>query len=39
MKMPQSVMAGVYHRFNDPWAILGSVGGMSGPASAGSMWI
>jgi long-chain fatty acid transport protein len=26
MKMPQSIMAGVYHRFNDQWAILGSVG-------------
>ena len=26
MKMPQSIMAGVYHRFNDQWAMLGSVG-------------
>lgn len=26
MKIPQSVMAGIYHRFNDQWAILGSVG-------------
>jgi long-chain fatty acid transport protein len=26
MKMPQSVMAGIYHRFNDQWAVLGSVG-------------
>jgi len=26
MKMPQSIMAGVYHRFNDQWAGLGSVG-------------
>ncbi|MBW2246958.1 MAG: outer membrane protein transport protein [Deltaproteobacteria bacterium] len=26
MKMPQSIMAGVYHRINDQWAILGSVG-------------
>ena len=26
MKMPQSIMAGVYHRLNDRWAILGSVG-------------
>jgi long-chain fatty acid transport protein len=26
MKMPQSVMAGIYHRLNDQWAILGSVG-------------
>jgi long-chain fatty acid transport protein len=26
MKMPQSIMAGAYHRLNDQWAILGSVG-------------
>jgi len=26
MKMPQSIMAGIYHRINDQWAILGSVG-------------
>ena len=26
MKMPQSIMAGVYHRLNDQWALLGSVG-------------
>ncbi len=26
MKMPQSIMAGDYHRFNDQWAMLGSVG-------------
>ncbi|MBT8365420.1 MAG: outer membrane protein transport protein [Deltaproteobacteria bacterium] len=26
MKMPQSIMAGIYHRLNDQWAILGSVG-------------
>jgi len=26
MKMPQSIMAGLYHRLNDQWAILGSVG-------------
>ena len=26
LKMPQSVMAGAYHRLNDQWAILGSVG-------------
>jgi long-chain fatty acid transport protein len=26
IKMPQSVMAGAYHRLNDRWAILGSVG-------------
>ena len=26
MKMPQSIMAGIYHRLNDEWAILGSVG-------------
>jgi long-chain fatty acid transport protein len=26
LKMPQSVMAGAYHRLNDDWAILGSVG-------------
>ncbi|NIP24429.1 MAG: hypothetical protein GWN81_08495 [Phycisphaerae bacterium] len=26
MKMPQSIMAGVHHRFNDQWAMLGSVG-------------
>jgi len=26
MKMPQSVMAGGYHRINERWAILGSVG-------------
>jgi long-chain fatty acid transport protein len=26
MKMPQSVMAGVYHRVDDRWTLLGSVG-------------
>jgi long-chain fatty acid transport protein len=26
MNMPQSIMAGAYHRLNDKWAILGSVG-------------
>ena len=26
MKMPQSVMAGIFHQFNDKWAFLGSVG-------------
>ena len=26
MKMPQSVMLGVFHELNDKWAILGSVG-------------
>jgi long-chain fatty acid transport protein len=26
MKMPQTIMGGVYHRINDKWAILGSVG-------------
>jgi long-chain fatty acid transport protein len=26
MKMPQSLMAGVFHQVNDQWAILGSVG-------------
>jgi long-chain fatty acid transport protein len=26
MKMPQSIMAGAYHRLNGQWAILGSVG-------------
>jgi long-chain fatty acid transport protein len=26
IKMPQSIMAGAYHRLNDQWAILGSVG-------------
>jgi len=26
MKMPQSIMAGIYHRLNDQWALLGSVG-------------
>jgi len=26
MKMPQSVMAGIFHQVNDEWAILGSVG-------------
>jgi long-chain fatty acid transport protein len=26
MKMPQSIMAGAYHRLNDQWAILGSIG-------------
>jgi len=26
MKIPRSIMTGVYHRFNDKWAILGSVG-------------
>jgi long-chain fatty acid transport protein len=26
MKMPQTVMTGVYHRFNDQWAVLGSFG-------------
>jgi len=26
MKMPQSVMAGVFHQVNDQWAVLGSVG-------------
>ena len=24
--MPQSLMAGIFHQFNDQWAILGSVG-------------
>jgi long-chain fatty acid transport protein len=26
MKMPQSLMAGIYHRVNDRWTVLGSVG-------------
>ena len=26
MKMPQSLMAGIFHQINDRWAILGSVG-------------
>jgi long-chain fatty acid transport protein len=26
MKMPQSLMAGIFHQVNDEWAILGSVG-------------
>jgi long-chain fatty acid transport protein len=26
MKMPQSLMAGIYHQFNDEWAFLGSFG-------------
>ncbi len=26
MKMPQSLMAGIFHQVNDQWAILGSVG-------------
>jgi long-chain fatty acid transport protein len=26
MKMPQSVMAGIFHQVNDQWAFLGSVG-------------
>jgi long-chain fatty acid transport protein len=26
MKMPQSLMAGIFHQFNDQWAVLGSVG-------------
>jgi len=26
VKMPQSIMVGAYHRLNDQWAILGSVG-------------
>ena len=26
MKMPQSVMVGIFHQVNDEWAILGSVG-------------
>ncbi len=26
MKMPQSLMAGVFHQVNDKWAVLGSVG-------------
>ncbi len=26
MKMPQSLMAGVYHRVNDRWTLLGSIG-------------
>jgi long-chain fatty acid transport protein len=26
MKMPQSVMTGIFHQINDAWAILGSVG-------------
>jgi long-chain fatty acid transport protein len=26
MKMPQSLMAGIFHQFNDQWAFLGSVG-------------
>ena len=25
MKMPQSIMAGIFHQFNDKWAFLGSV--------------
>jgi long-chain fatty acid transport protein len=26
MKMPQSLMAGIFHQYNDQWAFLGSVG-------------
>jgi long-chain fatty acid transport protein len=26
MKMPQSIMAGIFHQYNDQWAFLGSVG-------------
>jgi long-chain fatty acid transport protein len=26
MKMPQSLMAGIFHQVNDKWAVLGSVG-------------
>jgi long-chain fatty acid transport protein len=26
MKMPQSLMAGIFHQFNEKWAFLGSVG-------------
>jgi long-chain fatty acid transport protein len=26
MKMPQSLMAGIFHQFNEQWAFLGSVG-------------
>jgi long-chain fatty acid transport protein len=26
MKMPQSLMAGIFHQVNDQWAVLGSVG-------------
>jgi long-chain fatty acid transport protein len=26
MKMPQSIMTGIYHRLNDKWAVLGSFG-------------
>jgi long-chain fatty acid transport protein len=26
LKMPQTIMGGVYHRINEKWAILGSVG-------------
>jgi long-chain fatty acid transport protein len=26
LKMPQSLMAGIFHQFNDQWAFLGSVG-------------
>jgi long-chain fatty acid transport protein len=26
MKMPQALMAGIFHQFNDKWAFLGSVG-------------
>jgi long-chain fatty acid transport protein len=26
IKMPQSLMAGIFHQFNDQWAFLGSVG-------------
>jgi long-chain fatty acid transport protein len=26
MKMPQSLMAGIFHQVNDEWAVLGSVG-------------
>ena len=26
MKMPQSLMAGIFHQFNDQWTFLGSVG-------------
>jgi long-chain fatty acid transport protein len=26
LKMPQSLMAGIFHQFNDKWAFLGSVG-------------
>jgi long-chain fatty acid transport protein len=26
MKMPQALMAGIFHQFNDQWAFLGSVG-------------